>query len=48
MNKEERAKLNELLKKANKKNEVQIVEEKKIFYWKAKEQRMIKWYMQGE
>jgi len=48
LNEEERANMNELLQEAKQKNEMRTEEEKKRFYWKVREQRMIKWYLQGE
>jgi len=48
MNEEERANMNELLQEAKQKNETRTEEEKKMFYWKVRDQRMIKWYLQGE
>jgi len=48
MNEEERANINELLQEAKQKNETRTEEEKKIFYWRVRDQRMIKWYLQGE
>jgi len=40
------AKLSELLKETKAKNEMRTEEKK--FYWRVKDQRLRKWYMQGE